>query len=163
MATPCRFGIFILMARETLSQFKKTKGFRRLVWLAVVLMIYALVGFLVLPAVIKSQLVKRLPEVTKRQVAIQEVKLNPFALSYTMRGFSLTETNGETFASLGELAVCEFRVIFHLQRCLDARHSIGEGTVRPGDSQGGWHIQFRQSHSAGRYERRGETFASGTG
>lgn len=93
------------MANATLNEFKKTKWFRRLIWSAVVLVIYIIVGFLVLPAVIKSQLIKRLPEFTKRQVAIGEVKLNPFALSYTMRGFSLTETNGETFASVGELYV----------------------------------------------------------
>jgi len=93
------------MANAKFNEFKKTKWFRRLVWSAVVLVIYMVVGFLVLPAVIKSQLIKRLPEFTKRQVAIDEVKLNPFALSYTMRGFSLTETNGETFASVGELYV----------------------------------------------------------
>ncbi|MCD6050859.1 MAG: hypothetical protein K0Q55_2262, partial [Verrucomicrobia bacterium] len=93
------------MANAKLNEFKKTKWFRRLVWSAVVLLVYIIVGFLVLPAVIKSQLIKRLPEVTKRQVAIQDVKLNPFALSYTMRGFSLMETNGETFASVGELYV----------------------------------------------------------
>jgi len=93
------------MANTKFSEFKKTKWFRRLIWSVVVLVIYMIVGFLVLPAVIKSQLIKRLPEFTKRQVAIDEVKLNPFALSYTMRGFSLTETNGETFVSLGELYV----------------------------------------------------------
>lgn len=93
------------MANTKFSEFKKTKWFRRLIWSAVALVIYMIVGFLVLPAVIKSQLIKRLPEYTKRQVSIDEVKLNPFALSYTMRGFSLTETNGETFASLGELYV----------------------------------------------------------
>ncbi len=93
------------MSNAKLNEFKKTKWFRRLVWSSVVLLVYIIVGFLVLPAVIKSQLIKRLPEVTKRQVAIADVKLNPFALSYTMRGFSLTETNGETFVSVGELYV----------------------------------------------------------
>ena len=93
------------MANEKLAAFKKTKWYRRTIWAGVVLVVYTIVGFLVLPMIIKSQLEKRLPEFTKRQVSIQEVKLNPFALSYTMRGFSLTETNGETFASLGELYV----------------------------------------------------------
>lgn len=93
------------MANEKFEAFKKTKWFRRLIWSGVALVVYGIIGFLVLPAVIKSQLIKRLPEFTKRQVSIDEVKLNPFALSYTMRGFSLTETNGEAFASLGELYV----------------------------------------------------------
>jgi hypothetical protein len=113
------------MANEKFNEFKKTKWFRRLVWSAVVLVVYTIVGFLVLPAVIKSQLIKRLPEFTKRQVAIQEVKLNPFALSYTMRGFSLTETNGETFASLGELYVN-----FELSSVLNGAWTLGTVSVK---------------------------------
>lgn len=113
------------MANEKYNEFKKTKWFRRLVWSAVVLVIYTIVGFLVLPAVIKSQLIKRLPEFTKRQVAIQEVKLNPFSLSYTMRGFSLTETNGETFASLGELYVN-----FELSSVFNGAWTLGTVSVK---------------------------------
>src|SRR6266481_4485845 len=66
---------------------------------------YTVLGFLVLPAIIKSQMVKRLPALTHRHVSVQQVKLNPYALSFTLRGFSLTETNGDEFASLGELHV----------------------------------------------------------
>ncbi|MGV3757130.1 MAG: DUF748 domain-containing protein [Verrucomicrobiota bacterium] len=113
------------MANEKFNEFKKTKWFRRLVWSAVVLVVYTILGFLVLPAVIKSQLIKRLPEFTKRQVAIQEVKLNPFALSFTMRGFSLTETNGETFASLGELYVN-----FELSSVFNGAWTLGTVSVK---------------------------------
>ena len=69
------------------------------------LVLYTVLGFLVLPAIIKSQMLKRLPALTHRNVAVQQVRLNPYALSFTLRGFSLTETNGEEFASLGELYV----------------------------------------------------------
>lgn len=113
------------MANEKFNEFKKTKGFRRLVWATVVLVVYSIVGFLVLPVVIKSQLIKRLPEYTKRQVSIDEVKLNPFALSYTMRGFSLTETNGETFASLGELYVN-----FELSSIFNGAWTLGTVSVK---------------------------------
>src|SRR6266403_1737301 len=71
----------------------------------IALALYTAIGFLVLPAIIKSQMLKRLPALTHRRVAIKEVKLNPYALSFTLRGFSLTETNGDEFASLGELYV----------------------------------------------------------
>ena len=67
--------------------------------------LYSIIGFFVLPAIIKSQMLKRLPALTHRRVAIQEVKLNPYALSFTLRGLSLTETNGDEFVSLGELYV----------------------------------------------------------
>jgi len=73
--------------------------------IAIVLVLYTVFGFLVLPAIIKSQMLKRLPALTHRRVAIQEVKLNPYALSFTLRGLFLTETNGDEFVSLGELYV----------------------------------------------------------
>lgn len=73
--------------------------------IGIALGLYTILGFLVVPAIIKSQMLKRLPALTHRHVSVQQVKLNPYALSFTLRGFSLTETNGEEFASLGELYV----------------------------------------------------------
>jgi hypothetical protein len=73
--------------------------------IGVAVALYTIAGFLVLPAIIKSQMLKRLPALTHRNVAVQDVKLNPYSLSFTLRGFSLTETNGEEFVSLGELYV----------------------------------------------------------
>ncbi|MGD0061350.1 MAG: DUF748 domain-containing protein, partial [Verrucomicrobiia bacterium] len=65
---------------------------------------YTLAGFFLLPAIIKSQMLKRLPALTKRIVTIQQVKLNPFALTLTIRGFTLKETNGDVFYSFDELS-----------------------------------------------------------
>ncbi len=81
----------------------------------IALALYTVLGFLVLPAVIKSQMLKRLPALTHCNVAVQQVRLNPYTLSFTLRGFSLTETNGEEFASLGELYV-NFQSISLLKR-----------------------------------------------
>ena len=78
---------------------KRFKWLRRYRHCAV---LYALIGFFVVPAVIKSQMLKRLPGLTKRAAAIQQVKFNPYALSLTIRGFSLKETNGEVFSSFDE-------------------------------------------------------------
>ena len=75
------------------------------VGIGIAVALYTILGFVVLPAIIKSQILKRLPALTHRRVAVQEVKLNPYALSFTLRGLSLTETNGDEFASLGELYV----------------------------------------------------------
>ncbi|MDB6027353.1 MAG: uncharacterized protein JWM68_3576 [Verrucomicrobiales bacterium] len=73
-----------------------------LTWLGSLVLVYTIVGFLVLPAIIKSQMVKQLPGITKRTASVQEVKVNPYALSLTIRGLKLTEANGDVFASLGE-------------------------------------------------------------
>jgi hypothetical protein len=86
-----------------------------MIGVAIAIGLYSVTGFFILPAIIKSQMLKRLPALMHRNVAIQEVKLNPYALSFTMRGFSLTETNGDEFASLGELYV-NFESISLLKR-----------------------------------------------
>lgn len=78
---------------------------RRLIWTGVLLLLYTVIGFFVLPAVVKSQMLQRLPGLTKRQVAISQVKANPYALSLTIRGFSLTEPAGEKCVSFAELYV----------------------------------------------------------
>jgi hypothetical protein len=81
---------------------KKPKRCKWLIRIGVVLIIYTLVGFFVVPAIIKSQMLKRLPALTKRQAAIEQVKCNPYVLSLTIRGFSLKEPNGDVFSSFDE-------------------------------------------------------------
>ncbi len=67
--------------------------------------VYSLFGFFVLPAVIKWQLLKQLPAITKRQAAVEQVKFNPWALSLSIRGLSLTEPDGRKFLSWDEFYV----------------------------------------------------------
>jgi hypothetical protein len=83
--------------------------------IGIAFVLYNILAFFVLPAVIKSQMLKRLPALTHRHVAVREVKLNPYALSFTLRGFSLTETNGDEFVSLDELYI-NFEAISLLKR-----------------------------------------------
>ena len=56
----------------------------------IALVIYSLLGFLVLPAVVKWQLRKQLPGLTHRVAKVEQVRMNPFALSLTVRGLALT-------------------------------------------------------------------------
>ena len=85
--------------------FKQSRWYKRLLWAGAVFLVYVLVGFFVLPPIIKAQLVKRLPAITKRQAAVRQVKFNPLVLSLTIRGLSLTEPDGQVFASWEELYV----------------------------------------------------------
>ena len=78
---------------------------RRLTIVATLLLLYTVTGFLIVPAVIKSQLLKRLPDLTHRQVTVDQVRFNPYALSLTVRGFALKETNGTDFAGFGEFYI----------------------------------------------------------
>lgn len=78
---------------------------KRLLWVALGCVLYSLVGFLLVPAIIKWQLLKRLPDLTKRQASIAQVRFNPWALSLTIRGLTLREPDGRAFASWDELYV----------------------------------------------------------
>ena len=47
---------------------------------------YTLLGFLILPPIIRAVAVKQLSKQLERDVSIEKVKLNPYTLSATIRG-----------------------------------------------------------------------------
>ena len=67
---------------------------RFVLWPAVALAVYAIVGFLVLPPIVKSVLAKRLSEKLHRPVAIRAIRINPFDLSVRVEGFSMEDRAG---------------------------------------------------------------------
>lgn len=58
------------------------------------LAIFTLVGFFLLPPVVKSQLEKRASEALGRTVTVGKVRLNPYALSITLEGFDVRDADG---------------------------------------------------------------------
>ncbi len=70
--------------------------------LVIAFVVYSLLGFFVVPAILKWQLVKRLPAITKRTAEIRQVRMNPWTLSLAIRGLALKEPDGSTFASWEE-------------------------------------------------------------
>lgn len=59
----------------------------------VLVIVYALVGFFLLPYIIKSRVVPAVAEQLGRPVLVQDVQINPFALSFTITGFEIRETD----------------------------------------------------------------------
>ena len=57
------------------------------------LLVYTLVGFFLTPYLVKRQLVAYTTEQLDRQVAIAELRVNPFALTVELAGVSLSEAN----------------------------------------------------------------------
>jgi uncharacterized protein involved in outer membrane biogenesis len=77
---------------------------RFILWSALVVAVYAIVGFLVLPPIAKSLLVKRLSETLHRPVAIRAIRINPFSLSARVEGFSMQDRGSAgPFVSFEEL------------------------------------------------------------
>jgi hypothetical protein len=84
---------------------------KTLIWLvpavaAGTVALYAGIGFLALPAIVKSQATQLSAEKLHRQLTIEKVEFNPFTLAMTVRGFKLMEPQGgAVFVSFDTLAV----------------------------------------------------------
>jgi hypothetical protein len=68
-------------------------------WAGGAVAFYAVIGILVAPPIARHQLERILGEQLGRKVSIERVRINPFALSASIRGFSLKEPDGSTNAA----------------------------------------------------------------
>ena len=85
-----------------LLQSPKTRKYG--LWTSIFLALVGAFGFLVLPPLVKSLLVKEIGQTLHRPVAIAGVAINPYALSVTLEGVSIGERGGgATFASFDRL------------------------------------------------------------
>src|ERR1035437_904259 len=79
---------------------------RKLVlWVLGLFLSYTLLGFLILPPIIRAVAVKQLSAQLNREVSIQQVKLNPYVLSATVRGLFIKDKDGQPFVSWDEVYV----------------------------------------------------------
>lgn len=77
-----------------------------IVGLIVFLALVGLAGFFIVPPIIKPVIIKKLSEALHREVLIEKLTINPYALSITIRGFNLKEKeNSSTFVSFEEFYV----------------------------------------------------------
>jgi len=74
-------------------------------WIGGFLALYAIVGFLVLPPIVRSVAVKQVSALLDRETSIASVRINPFALSTSVRGLLIQDTDGEPFVSWDEVYV----------------------------------------------------------
>ena len=75
------------------------------VWALILLLVYTIVGFLILPPIIRSVAVKQISKQLGREVSIEKVKLNPFAFSCAVRGLLIKDRDGQPFVSWDEVYV----------------------------------------------------------
>jgi hypothetical protein len=80
--------------------------FRRfLLWAAGLLLFYTVLGFLILPPILRRVAVKQLAQQFNREVSIQKIRLNPFAFSTTVSGLLIKDKDGQPFISWDEVYV----------------------------------------------------------
>ena len=77
---------------------------RRIVlWTVGLVVFYTVAGFLIVPPIVRSVAQKRLSKELNREVTIAKVKLNPYAMSATIRGFVIKDKDGQPFVSWDEV------------------------------------------------------------
>ncbi len=72
---------------------------------AILISLYGLFGFLIAPYILKSNLISGIAGQLGRNATVNEVKVNPFVLSVTVRGFKMSEPDGGRFVGFDELYV----------------------------------------------------------
>ena len=75
-----------------------------LIGLVILFVVFTLVGFFALPPIVKSILTKQLSENLHREVTIDQIKINPYTLSISVRGLTVKDKgSSETFVSCREI------------------------------------------------------------
>jgi len=64
---------------------------RRFIIAGVLVVLFTITGFLVLPPIVRTQLEQRLSAVTGRKVTVEKVRLNPYTLSVTLENLAIRE------------------------------------------------------------------------
>jgi hypothetical protein len=70
-----------------------------------ILLVYTLVGFFLLPYVIKDHVIPAMAEKLNRPILVKEVEVNPFALSLRMTGFGIRDEDQSPMIGFEELFV----------------------------------------------------------
>ncbi|MGZ5054967.1 MAG: DUF748 domain-containing protein, partial [Methylobacter sp.] len=67
--------------------------------------IYTLLGFFLIPLLIKSQLSALIQQETGRKTSVATVRFDPFSLQLSLQGFTFQEPNGQQFVGFDELFI----------------------------------------------------------
>jgi hypothetical protein len=71
----------------------------------VLFLVYVMAGFWIIPPLLKPRLEKELSSQIGRKITIEEIKINPLALSATTTNLAVYETDGKRFAGFKELLI----------------------------------------------------------
>jgi hypothetical protein len=67
---------------------------RKRFWVVAVVLFYTLAGYFLLPPILQRQIVASLEKTLDRPVVLEDVRIDPFALSADLRGFHVREMDG---------------------------------------------------------------------
>ena len=88
-----------------MQHFLKTKTFIVVCTLAVLVGLYAVAGFVIAPKLVRSALLKDIPETIGATPTVGEIHINPFLFQVTVTDFSLAGAGGEKLIGFHRLFV----------------------------------------------------------
>lgn len=74
-------------------------------WFAIAFVVVGVLGFFAAPPLLKSILIKQLAQELQREVSIETIDINPYALTARVAGLSVRESGGKEVAGFDELFV----------------------------------------------------------
>jgi hypothetical protein len=81
-----------------------------LIGIAIAFLLYSVIGFLVLPAVLKNTLEKKLSENLKRSVSIETIQINPYLFKTTVNNFLVKDLSKDLhFVAFDQLFIDPWR------------------------------------------------------
>src|SRR5882672_5411732 len=78
---------------------------RKRFWAWVLLLTYAVVGFVIAPWILRGVIVNTVHDQLALKAQLDDVDMNPFALSITLKGFALEEPSGAALLKFDQLYV----------------------------------------------------------
>lgn len=76
---------------------------KRVAWGMGLILLYVILGFFILPPILRAVAVRQLTQQLNRPASIQQVRINPLTLSLTVKGLAVKERNDQPFVSWDEL------------------------------------------------------------
>ncbi|MGF6496324.1 uncharacterized protein involved in outer membrane biogenesis [Luteibacter sp. 621] len=106
---------------RAIATYQSHRARRIALGLVIALALFALLGFLAAPSLIRSQIASRASTALGRQVTIGDVSLNPFTLRLTLARLHIAEADGKTaFIDIGQVtANASWASLFRLAPILD--------------------------------------------
>jgi len=93
---------------------KRIKG---VIYSGIVVLIYAITGFFILPIILKPLVIDTLTEKLERQTQLEVIEFNPFTLSITLKGFSITGKHTDKLVGF-DLLILNFQAFPLIQKTL---------------------------------------------
>ena len=91
------------MTPRELRHRLRLQGMR--LWILAALVVYSIVGFVLVPWVVRRQLVDFVQQDLGRRLALERVRFNPYTFALRVLGFDMEESDGTPLLAFGELLV----------------------------------------------------------